>query len=147
MSCQFNDLCNIHLLQAMNIRSEMSMLARSQQSDPRLWEHQIKTVIKLYRNSLQTGRSHVIEAVALSCLEIIKGQIICGKPSSQKYEGKTVQEIAGFVVDQESTTLNLSKLLDGEEGNQYTDWLNILKGPQAEASSLRGGFAMTDLFV
>ena len=147
MSCQFNDPYNSHLPQAMNIRSEMSTLARLQQFDLRLWQHQIKTVIILYGNSLRTGRSHVIEAVALSCLEIIKGQIICGKPGGQKYERKIAQEIGAFIVDQESTTLNLSKRLRGEEGHRYTYWLHILKGHQAEALSPRGGSAMTDLFV
>ena len=69
----------------MNIRSEMMVISLSVDCDVTLWEERMKTVISLYSTALRTQKTHVIEAVALSCLEIIKGQIITGQPSTPKH--------------------------------------------------------------
>lgn len=78
----------------MNIRSEMKVISLSVDSDVTLWEERMKTVIKLYSRALQTHKSHVIEAVALSCLEIIKGQIITSRPTVQKHMVTTLSFIS-----------------------------------------------------
>jgi len=73
-------------LQAMNIRSELAVVSLSVHADPNLWEERMRVVIKLYSQALLTGKSHVIEAVVLSCLGIIKSQIVIdSKPLSSKH--------------------------------------------------------------
>ena len=61
------------------------MISLSVDCGPALWEERMKTVIRIYSRALQTNKSHVIEAVALTCLEIIKGQIITTKPTTVKH--------------------------------------------------------------
>ena len=61
------------------------MISLSVDCGPALWEERMKTVIRIYSRALQTNKSHVIEAIALTCLEIIKGQIITTKPTTVKH--------------------------------------------------------------
>lgn len=117
---------------AMNIRSEMSLLSQSVMCEDKFWERRIKSVIKLYCKALQNGKSHVIEAIALACLDIIKGQILY-KPNSAKFKDKTLQQIAGITTADGESSLDILRWFTDQTTSTYNSWLKKQKSGLEES--------------
>ncbi|XP_067929550.1 E3 ubiquitin-protein ligase UBR4-like [Watersipora subatra] len=131
------EFCTSSASLATNIRSEMMVISLSVNSDVTLWEERMKTVIRLYSAALKTQKSHVIEAVALSCLEIIKGQIISGRPTTPKHLGKTLQDIADLRVSGDRPAVDVERWLEGGQGHTYADWVQNMRSPKKSTPSER----------